>query len=89
MFKYFTLFVFKLSRFENTFFGVPRRYSVFLKLNANNLHLPVGTNKVAINANPDNIIQPQRMLFLPQRFRVKIRNVYAGTSTTPDITKLT
>lgn len=49
---------------------------------------PAGTNNVASNANPDNIIQPQRLIFLPHRFRVKIRNVYAGISTTPDITKL-
>lgn len=54
-----------------------------------NLYLLAGTNNVASNANPDNIIQPQRMIFLPHRFRVKIRNVYAGISTTPDITKLT
>lgn len=53
------------------------------------LYLLAGTNNVASNANPDNIIQPQRMIFLPHRFRVKIRNVYAGTSTAPDIIKLT
>jgi len=54
-----------------------------------NLGSPLGTNNVVINANPDSIMQPQRIIFLPHRFRVKIRNVYAGTSTMPDITKLT
>jgi len=37
-----------------------------------NLYLLAGTNNVASNANPDNIIQPQSMIFLPQRFKVKI-----------------
>lgn len=62
---------------------------VLIEIVSINLHLPAGTNNVASNANPDNSIQPQRMIFLPHRFKVKIRNVYAGTSTTPDITKLT